>query len=87
MSRSTSDNQPGVGELVVHCEHIPHTKDVYTFEAPMMLKFTRQDGSKGESKWLMCCNACYVKANGDPAKLVLPKETVWNNKIVYYKDN
>lgn len=87
-AQSTSDN-PRMGELVLHCEHIPEegNVEVISFHSEVAAPFRRKDGSRGSTHWILCCKACYAKAGGDLNKLNVPHEMKWNNKITFYPEN
>lgn len=82
-------DQPKIGELVLHCLHIPEegNVDVITFQSPEALAFKRKDGSRGLTNWIICCHDCFTESEGDVNRLKLPGETIWNNKIKYYTEN
>jgi hypothetical protein len=82
-------DQPKIGELVLHCVHIPKegNVDVVSFQSEVAQAFHRKDGSRGLTHWILCCKDCFAKAEGDLNQLNVPVETIWNNKITFYPEN
>lgn len=82
-------DQPDQGELVLHCEHIPKegNVDVVSFYSEEAVPFRRKDKSQGHTHWILCCNGCFAKSEGDINKIPAIHEMKWNNKITYHPGN
>ena len=58
---------PKKGDAVVHCSHAPRTTDCHWWRAS--IHFIRPDGTAGDAKWIVACDSCFVKSEGDPERV------------------
>jgi hypothetical protein len=71
--------EPNVGDLVLHCGHVmTHRK--HCFYAPDGVRYRRPDGSTHVANWVVCCPLCFEMCAGDPAKLKLKGDGIWEKK-------
>ncbi len=95
MSNQFTQLQPIDGDLLLVCPHIKAGKGERwhwyaidldpTTQAPVAVQFKRPDGTVGESKWMVICNAC-ERTGRDPGLLVRG-ERIWEgNAPVVTKD-
>lgn len=71
-----AEKQPKHGDIIVHCGHLP-ANHAHFFNAPMVLKFCRPDGTFGETHWIAACTDCFTAAEGDPLRVIIQSDGVW----------
>jgi hypothetical protein len=54
--KSFNKHQPKDGDIVMSCGH---GNELHAYKYPSMVGFTRPDGSKGRSEWLVVCQKCH----------------------------
>lgn len=68
--------EPINGDLVLHCGHLLSIQK-HTFYAPDGIKYKRPDKSQHVASWVVCCPDCMRAADGDPSKLRLKGDGIW----------
>lgn len=56
-----ADRQPHDGETILHCPHVLLGGKAEFFGWAAPVRFSRPDGTWGESRWLVQCPACMVE--------------------------
>jgi len=80
MAKGKSD-KPKKGELVFCCKHMKTAKVCFYFEGTGYLPFRRTDGTTGKAKWLVCCEPCHDKADGQGANVKVVDALIWGTDI------
>jgi hypothetical protein len=44
-------------------------------------RFLRPDGSSGAAEWLVACDKCFIKAKGDPRKVPVAGDLVFDESL------
>lgn len=82
--RKTPDN-PTNGDLILHCGHVLTVRK-HCFYAPDGIRYKRPDpdnpGERVDAKahWVVCCPDCHEKCGGDPSKLKIKGDGIWQGK-------
>ncbi len=71
-----ADEQPGWGDIVIHCGH---KKLEHWFKCQPRLRFGRPNGTTGYAKWLVCCENCLDKADGEPTAVEIRGDMSWKS--------
>ena len=77
--------EPSNGDLVLHCGHVMTVRK-HCFFAPDGIKYKRPDPSNpskrvdGKANWVLCCPHCFEECGGDPSKLKLKGDGIWEKK-------
>ena len=65
ITNDDAPKQPSPGDVCIGCMHRPEPEDnahyYYRFAG---IEFQRPDGTQGVAKWLLICDACFIK-HGD----------------------
>jgi hypothetical protein len=72
--------QPSDGEIITHCGHLekevgPHHFFGFGPELPEA-QFTRPDGSKFSSRWMVLCQGCFNAHGANPSSCIRA-DSVW----------
>ncbi len=81
MSNVTKElsKEPSQGDLVLHCGHVLRAKK-HSFYAPDGIQYRRPDGSVHKSHWLIICEECRQECGGDPSKVKIKGDGVWDSR-------
>jgi hypothetical protein len=80
--------QPIDGEIVTHCGHLenkPHHFFGFGPDLPLMT-FTRPDGSKFPSRWMVLCKKCFNRHSDAPEKCIRA-DSMWVGDEPAIKEN
>lgn len=70
---------PADGAIILTCGHHGEGRSWHWWHfSGEPIGFTRPDGTKGESNWIVACDSCYVKTGGDPGKLEIRGDGTWD---------
>ncbi len=70
---------PSDGSLVMTCGHEGSGNSFHWWHSPgEILEFTRPDGSTGQTHWMVACDPCFRKADGDVAKVSFRSDGKWD---------
>lgn len=72
-------SEPSNGDLILHCGHMLGQKK-HCFYAPKGIIYHRPDKSKHTAKWFVCCEQCFKDGEGNPAKMKVKGDGVWEKK-------
>jgi hypothetical protein len=66
------DTQPRAGDVVLFCAH----------EDPrhwwrVSIGFRRPNGSFDTARWVLACDKCFARSDGDPLKVPIVGDGVW----------
>lgn len=68
MMKTFTDQQPKVGDTILHCGHLCQDGGTVCrarwFQYEEVIRFERPDGTCGEATWLAVCEPCFVE-HGD----------------------
>lgn len=79
--------QPIDGEIILHCAHMNNANKVHWWKFPTEVYFRRPDQTVGTAIWMAVCDKCQKKCAGDPSKIEIAGDLVWDgNDPVIYKN-
>lgn len=83
--RPPVDDQPRVGEVVLHCAHVEVGTDgvhrpAKVFRVKPAVPFTRPNKSSGKATIVMICQGCWSGCRGDPTKIKLCRDSTWRSR-------
>lgn len=79
-----AEQQPEVGDVVLHCGH---GEPCVWWRYGTRMIFRRPDGTSGAARWLVACDACDVRAGGDPRKIEVHGDGTWTGDSPVVKDD
>lgn len=77
-------DQPKDGDTVMHCGHPEHGR-MHWFQYETPVRFSRPDGTRGESMWFVACQACLLR-HGDRAPDFVRGDDRWRGAAPVIKE-
>jgi hypothetical protein len=82
------------GQLALSCAHAIEESESGTIVHGHLhwwglggTRFSRPDGSFGSADWLVACDKCFVKAKGDPRKIPVAGDLVFDESFTVNIDD
>lgn len=79
--------QPNDGETITHCGHLDAQRHHF-FMTPdgQPMKFSRPDGTVGESRWIVLCHDCFDRHADNPLACICG-DSVWDGNDPFIREN
>jgi hypothetical protein len=82
--RRFAKEQPKDGDTILHCGHLER-KPHHAFKMPSS-QFTRLDGTRGESEWMLLCQDCF-NAHADEPQVCIRADSIWKGDAPEFREN
>lgn len=70
MSGDSTPKHPTAGDVCLGCVHRPDPNRCRYFYLTKPLPFKRQDGSRGNARWILVCKRCSRLEGGDTSSAI-----------------